>query len=343
MTLLTDNLQNSDFLIDNFSYIDIDLSQTHEFIPNSLDYVSNCKISTGITPIVNDFFQTVTASNTEIHVQKQAKTCVVVTGESWTYGDRLHEHDQMVVKAMTGDDKIQYRLNNIFAWHCARLLKSDLYLSAVPGNSNTGIVLHLPNILRYLQQFDYDKIFVVVQITSPGRCFGDSRWNSTDDYWQNYMGNTLGVVKPNNNLFSKGMITLDQWYDLYEQGMIDLINKICNKFDIVDWISWKNFNPIKNPSNRIVRLPWVKFLANLYNCEFDLPNCNEAQWFADLNKIFVLEPCDHERKMLELDKIEQSNEFLRQSPLNHWHPQASAHHMWAMYLLEQAGWWQHEI
>ena len=64
MTLLTDNLQNSDFLIDNFSYIDIDLSQTHEFIPNSLDYVSNCKISTGITPIVNDFFQTVTASNT---------------------------------------------------------------------------------------------------------------------------------------------------------------------------------------------------------------------------------------------------------------------------------------
>jgi hypothetical protein len=83
---------------------------------------------------------------------------------------------------------------------------------------------------------------------------------------------------------------------------------------------------------------WVQFLAKLYNYEFDHPNCNEAQWFTDLDNIFVMENVDHDRKMKELDAIEQSNSFIQQSPLNEWHPQATAHYMWALNLLKQAGW-----
>ena len=341
MTLLQNNLQDLQLLVNNVDYVDIQLDDMIAFPNKVLDYVSQCKVYKGTTPIANKFFQTVTASNTELHLKKGSKNCLVVTGESWTYGDRLMENNNIRVRSLDGTDDIYYRLNNIFAGHCARILQSDLYLSAVPGNSNTGIVCHLPNILHYLKKYDYEKIYVIVQMTSPGRCMGDSRWREDTEYWNNFMGNALGVDKPKNNVYTKNMITLDQWYDLYEYGMCDLINAHCNHHGVEDVIVWRNFNPVRNKDLpcKMADRSWVQFLAKLYNYNFDHPNCNEAQWFEDLHTIFAMEDVGHERKMKELDAIEQSNTFIQQSPLNEWHPQSTAHYMWAINLLKQAGWW----
>ena len=199
MVPLQNNLQDLQLLVNNVDYVDIKLDDMIAFPNKVLDYVSECKVFQGTTPIANKFFQKVTASNTDLHLMKGSRTCLLVTGESWTYGDRLMEHKNIRVRSLDGTDDVFYRLNNIFAGHCARILQSDLYLSAVPGNSNTGIVCHLPNVLQYLKKYNYDKVYVIVQMTSPGRCLGDSRWRNKKDYWQNFMGNTLGIEKPKNN------------------------------------------------------------------------------------------------------------------------------------------------
>lgn len=344
MNIFQSNLQNLNILSDQIQYIDIDLPHIQNYKGKILDYLSECTVNTGTTPIQNEFYKTVTAKNTELHVQKGSKDCLLVTGESWTYGDRLTEDSKIVVRSVDGIDDTFYRLNNIFAGHCARLMATDLYLSAVPGNSNTGIVFHLPNILKYLEQFNYENIYVIVQLTSPGRCFGDSRWRETSAYWKSFMGDALGNKKPSNSFFTKDMIVLDQWYDLYEYGMVSLIKAFCNKHGTNNILVWKNFNPVRNNNLPlpIAKLSWVEYLSKLYGYEFDLPNCNEAQWFENIDNIYIMNTVGHKRKMLELEKIEKSNEFIKSCPINHWHPQSIAHYLWAMYLIKEIGWW-HEV
>ena len=85
-----------------------------------------------------------------------------------------------------------------------------------------------------------------MQMTSPGRCLGDSRWRDKNEYWHNFMGNTLGIEKPKNSLYTKDMLNLDQWYDLYEYGMCDLIKAHCDHHGVSDVIVWRNFNPVRN-------------------------------------------------------------------------------------------------
>jgi len=340
MTLLEDNLQNCDILVNESKVIPLNFIKQNINILEKFHYLLDSDLYTTNTPIVNKFFPTIRAQNTEVHVQKNKKICLIVTGESWTYGDRLMYDSDTVVKSIDSVDSLDYRINNIFAGHCARLLDADLYLSAVPGNSNTGIVFHLPNILEHIKKFNYEKIYVIVQLTSPGRCFADERWSLQNLYWKNYMGNNLGVTKPVNDFYSKGMITMDQWYDLYEYGMTELIKSFCN--NITDVLVWKNFNPIRreNLPCSTAKLSWVEYLAVLYNQKFDMPDCNEAGWFDDyIDNIWVLESQSTEDKYNQLKKLENSNEFLKASPLNAWHPQATAHYLWALYLLKQSGWW----
>lgn len=341
--LYQQNLMNLEYVTKNLPINDIVFDRTREYSQTSLDYVSNCKVLTGTTQIYNNHQPTITAKNTECHVQKGKSRCLIVTGESWSYGDRLvgTDSEQVVVASIKSQDRLPYRLDNIFAGHCARMLDSDLYLSSVPGNSNTGIVFHLPSILNYIKQFNYEEIYVVVQLTSPGRCLGDSRWHQDTALWNNWISDTLSDKKPHNDFYLNNKISLDKWFDLYEYGITTTVNAVCNKFGVTDLLCWKNFNLVRSIEHncKIAKQAWVEYLANLYQHKFDLPNCNEAAWWDDwLDKIYVLEKVTTETKLDELQKIENSNEFIRQVPINNWHPKPVAHYLWSLYLLRQAGW-----
>lgn len=341
--LYQQNLMNLQYVSNNFPIYDIVFDHTEQHTQKSLDYVSNCKILTGTTPIHNNHLPKITAKNTECHVQKGKSRCLIVTGESWSYGDRLVgvDSDQVVVASIQSQDQLSYRLDNIFAGHCARMLDSDLYLSAVPGNSNTGIVFHLPSILNYVKQFNYEEIFVIVQLTSPGRCLGDSRWHLDIPLWNNWISDTLSDKTPHNDFYLNNKISLDQWFDVYEYGITTTVNSFCNRFGVTDLLCWKNFNSVRSIEHncKIAKQAWVEYLTNLYQHPFDLPTCNEAAWWDEwVDKIYVLEKVTTETKLQELQKLENSNEFIRQVPINNWHPKPVAHYLWAVYLLKQAGW-----
>ena len=56
MAPLQNNLQDLQLLVNNVDYVDITLDDMIAFPNKVLDYVSECKVFQGTTPIANKFF-----------------------------------------------------------------------------------------------------------------------------------------------------------------------------------------------------------------------------------------------------------------------------------------------
>lgn len=320
-------IQNTDNIIQTFKPKSLKVRPLEYQSTQPYDWIKNHKLYT----IENILEIGITAKNTELWITKQQKNCVVVLGESWSYGDRLHDVDGgLEVESLHGKDHLSFRLNNIFAGHCANLLQSDLYICSIPGCNNTELVFHLPNILNFLKD-KYQNIKVIFQITSPGRCFSSPKWSK--NYNKNYMSVSLGV-----NASPENTVQLFEYMKSYEKSIIELVKGFCQSYD-AECLIWRNFNSVLNlDAHNVLPVSWIEYLCNLHQIDIDLPVCNEIEWWNKWAKIIPILKISTDEINQQLDKVKSCYNFLQSTPFCKWHPQITAHWLWAQKILNHSNW-----
>ena len=193
--------------------------------PNSFSITNNCQVFTRQCESQPAW---ISAINTEVLVKRNKSHLLISVGESWTYGDNFQG-----VQSGQGRDDPFYRLDHCFSGIMAKALNSDLLLSAVPGNCNQH---HMHDLDRLLEEYHtaYEKITVVMQLTSPGRDNSEHH-----DYYTNLKGYDL--------LYSKQktidpILSMKDWFELYDEMMLSEYDRILKSYTNVNGIIWKNFN-----------------------------------------------------------------------------------------------------
>jgi len=268
------------------------------------------------------------ADNTELYIKRNKKNIVITLGESWTYGDSLTN-----VKVLHRKDDPLHRANSTFGAHCARILNADLFISAVPGNSNGNIFKTLEPTLNYVNTLGYENIYLIYQFTSPGRDIADNWFRDTFKD-----ANLLYQFKDKG---SSKLSTLE-WFKAYDTMMYKHLDELLTKYTNVKALAWKNFNKILTdykPNNyTIIKTSWLEYLNYLSNRETEIVHCNESYWWKDT--YFELKIINHDVAFAtqQMEDWAKASGFLGNSGLSGYHPNELSHFMWAVYLLREANW-----
>ena len=263
----------------------------------------------------------------EFHVRENNQNILINIGESWTYGENVFDIASGLEKYNL-NTQLNYTLGPIMS----RLLNVDLYQYAIPGNSNGNMTKELARILEYVKQnFDYDKIYVSMQMTEPSR--------------EHAQLNEFTADHPIHTLYQKNQkISFKRWLERYDEMFLDLLFDETSKYDNVDCLVWKNFCKWNSDKqlDRIKKVEknWIAKSAQYLNVDYDPISFQSIGWFNELYKNrkfyklkFDLEWCDK-----EIEKITKSNKFLSANELHSMHPNHKAHKIWANFLVKQSGW-----
>lgn len=262
--------------------------------------------------------------NVGIYCKGVSKKILIVVGESWTYGDSLNPY----VKCVDNLDNIPYRISTIFSGKVANFLNSDLLLFSQPGDSNMSYWLKLEMMLSFVEeQKYYDEIYLIVQMTSPGRDYG---FHLTEEKL--------------NHLFSKSkndfpILSWNEWLYEYDKAYFNWLQQIVNKFTIKSTVLWKNFNEFNYKERdsynfQVIEIPFQRYAIEMSGEKVDLPNCLEMFFYENMNKIYNLK-VDLEIMEEELNKIDIGIQKLGSSMLNNWHPNESGHWILASLIREK--------
>lgn len=250
------------------------------------------------------------------YVKHNRANLLITIGESWTWGDSL----QAQWKSF---DNKEFRLFNVYGGQLAELLNADFLNIAEPGQSNLWIADHLDLVVSKLDEFNYDRIDIVLTLTEVGREFNGDRDHNriytellTDvANFQNFLDQLSNliyqqIIQHKNKInLTIGLNFVDNNYpmdlNILKQSWTDLIAIETNQQDINDCF---------------VVLSWV---YERFNAIFEfVPGLDKNQWLTD-----VLE----HMKLAQL----RSN-LLICSSLNYKkaskHPTPEGHALWANYL-----------
>ena len=262
-----------------------------------------------------------------IYADRGKKDVTLVVGESWTYGDSLTPF----VKCAEGKDNLSYRISKIFSSKVSEWLDTDLLQCATAGQSNIDILKDLDDGLKWIvNNKSYERIFVLIQITSPGRC---SRHNND---WFHF-----GLE----NLFQQNIphkldtpYDFEGWFKEYERIMFKRISEILSKYN-VEGLVWKNFNEFISVDDnthdniKIIETPAQRYVCELCNIQTELPLALEMDFFERIPSYVNLD-VSKERLIEEMNLIDSSYSDLQLSKLNNWHFNESGHWIWFLKIRE---------
>jgi hypothetical protein len=240
---------------------------------------------------------------------------LIVFGESWTYGDSLHPY----VKCVDRIDNLPYRLSNNFSGKVANYLNADLLLCAQPGNSNINYWTELNNFLQKFNNIDhgYKKIYLIVQMTSPGRDYKFDRVEKKVEH----------LFCTQENIFP----TLDwnEWLIKYDLVYLDWLSSMLKEFNIDRTVLWKNFNEfhVKDLSSyafETVRTPFHRYACEMSGQKVEVADILEMTFYENIEKIKSI---NFNKEILDnqLLKIENGWKALSKSMLNNFHPSENGH------------------
>ena len=262
--------------------------------------------------------------NTGIYVPRGKDKLLIVSGESWTYGDSLGG-----IKAGEGKDNVESRISNNFSGRIAQYLNADLLFKAIPGSSNQTIIRNLDNLIKCIQEHpnfkNYKEIYIIGQLTSPGR-----DW---------YLGKDLGKDIKNPKFID--------WFKLREKEDFDNLTEIAKELPNAKICIWKNFQDFINDydvteSQSYIKKSWINYTLNLHGRnDIELPMLMESeQWPHMTKEIEIFKNISNITQDInkDLDKLEDSYNVLQNSTINRHHPNEISHFIWAMNLVRQSNW-----
>lgn len=263
----------------------------------------------------------------ELHVINRSNTLLINIGESWTYGENVKDIASGLQKY-----NLSTQLEYTFGPRIARQLDIDFYQYARPGNSNGYMFSELERIINYVNSnYNYDKIFLVMQITEPSR--------------EQAHLNTLDSMHPIQRLYAKNQdITFREWLKIYDEIFLNILDKIVKDNANLSVIAWKNFckwnTDLQLDTVRQITPSWIAKSAELCKQDYNSLSFQSIGWLDEMynNRDFYKIYFNKEWLNKEMEKIEKSNEFLKANRYHSMHPNCLGHAEWADHLLKQSGW-----
>ncbi len=252
--------------------------------------------------------------NVTLYCKTESKRLLVVIGESWTYGDNLKPH----VRCVEDKDNIPYRVSTIFAGKVATYLKSDLLLNSQPGNCNINHYYRLREYIDTIKENgSYDEVFLIFQLTSPGR---DYRNNMVDE--------------PIKHLFSKTpnqypVLEYNDWQHEYDKTYFNLIEEQVKRIPFKSSVVWKNFNEFhykgrEQFSFNVIEHPFMRLVVQMSGYDFEPSKNMEHTFYENLHELYNLK-VDTKTLEEEIDKQNKGLSLLGKSMLNNFHPNEQGH------------------
>lgn len=252
--------------------------------------------------------------NVGIYCKGVSKKLLIVVGESWTYGDSLHPY----IKAIDGKDNIPYRISTIFAGKVANYLNSDLLLFAEPGDANINYWLKLEKMLEFVyEQNYYDDVYLIVQMTSPGR-----------DYIEGFVPDRLKhLLSVTPNEFP--VLLWDDWHYEYDKAYLNWLQEIVTKYPLRKTVLWKNFNEFlykerEKFTYNVIETPFQRYAVEMSDETYPSSKNLEMKFYENVDKIYNLK-VDIGTLENEMTKIDEGFAKLGRSMINNWHPNECGH------------------
>lgn len=252
--------------------------------------------------------------NVTLYCKTESKRLLVVIGESWTYGDNLKPY----VRCVENKDNIPYRVSTIFAGKVATYLKSDLLINSQPGNCNINHYYRLSEYINAIQEDgSYDEVFLVFQLTSPGR---DYRNNMVDE--------------PIKHLFSKTpnnfpILEYHDWQYEYDKTYFNLIQEQVLRMQFKSTVIWKNFNEFHYKERDqynfdVIEYPFMRLVIQMSGYDYEPSKNMEHTFYENINELYNLK-VDIGTMEEEIDKQNKGLQLLGKSMLNNFHPNEIGH------------------
>lgn len=243
-----------------------------------------------------------------------SKKLLVVVGESWTYGDSLKPY----VKCVDNLDNIPYRVSTIFSGKVANYLNSDLLLYSQPGDSNINYWRRLEVLLSFVyEQKYYDDVYLIVQLTSPGRDYNTDTVHDRIKHLYSLTKNEYPVL------------SWSEWLYEYDKTYFNWLQEIVTKYPIKSTVLWKNFNEFHYKERigynfDVIETPFHRYSVEMSGVDVNLSNCLEMTFYEHMSELYNLK-IDMKIMEEELDKINIGFDKLGKSMLNNWHPNDNGH------------------
>ena len=268
------------------------------------------------------------ALNSEFHIRRNKKNLLIVIGESWTYGESLRGIASALQKY-----SLYSQLESCFGSRMAMILDSDYYQYAIPGNCNAYMFLELDRILDYVKQFNYEEVYVCIQLTEPGREKAADYKILKDTPFEN-----LYNISPNTK-FTDWLKEYDElFFDFYNQKIL----KHKDSCNIKKAMLWKNFcrsvTDKRDYCFDIIETSWIQYSAKYLGVNLDMPDFYSIGWLDSVKEEYQQFKFDSAWLLDQIDMIEKSNDYLKDNPMHYPHPNETAHALWAQFLLRKANW-----
>lgn len=270
----------------------------------------------------------ISAQNSEFHVKRNKKRLLIIIGESWTYGESLRGIASALQKY-----NLSSQLESCFGSRMAVTLDCDYYQYAVPGNCNLYMFLELDRILNYVKQFNYEEVYICMQMTEPGR-----EKAANVELMKSTPFRDLYNVQPNTK-FTDWLKDYDELFFNFYEETIRKHQESCN---IKKAMIWKNFCRITTDKRNylfdIVETSWIRYSAKYLGVNLKMPDFYAIGWLNSIKEEYHQFKFDSSWLLDQIDMIEKSNIYLKDNPMHYPHPNETAHALWAQFLLRKANW-----
>ena len=250
-------------------------------------------------------------------------TLLVMIGDSWTWGDHLGTIDW----DKASNDPC--RMEEIAGCQLSRLLDADWVNIARPGCSNYWMLEKLEDILPFLKQNNYKKVYVVITLTEDLRESTYSRRINVDRPYQEFWNRSIGITDFLVQVEHFLLRNLEQYF----KQLPNVVVKVQRAFTDV----WTD-----NSSPLLLEKSWCDVIqdkVNFNNYQKPVPFIGQMS-INPLTEKFILQ--NPERKLEFLDIMERVGTrwgFLGASTYNlkgsTCHPNPAGHLLWAEYLFSQ--------
>ena len=182
--------------------------------------------------------------NCLFHFVRNKKALLITIGESFTWGETLpivnknlpYSHQSLA--SVKGYFDLGSQLKHLYGGHVSRGLDTDWLQYAVPGNCNVNMLLTLPEILDYVQQFNYEKIYLSVQLTDILRDTQTCMGTPLADCYIGVGNNDKFIRK-----YNSSKIHVYDWLKLTHETILNWLQSILNNYNNlnIETLVYNNF------------------------------------------------------------------------------------------------------
>lgn len=299
-------------------------------------------------------------SDLEFYLKRNKDTLVIIVGESWVYGESLRSHYTTEYLAAS--------LYNTVGARLALYADADLHQYSIPGNSNALGFEGLRKVLKYHEHNNYEKVYVVYQLTEPFRCQHSIKQLPIDnpfyDFLKRYAKDPDAAEQLGAELLNTPQLDADKkqhpddvlfdFDDVYLRRLDQLSAELGDKYQFV---AYKNFTDWYQTAQQREHLyPNIRTMPDVWLFSM----INEHSGIDISSKLRVLDMTqehgyfcefahyDMDWVINEVDKAEVVLEYItgdghpNNSQWHHSHPLGLGHDYWANRLVDHFGWRLHE-